>query len=169
MSGIEHQRQFSEWLERHKGLIFKVVRAYAFTTQDREDLFQDVAAQLWRSIPRFQGQSKESTWIYRVALFSAISWARREQRHREGRQSLEGVERMSVDVTATDDRLEWLYERIGRLNPVDRSLILLSLDGFSYREMAEVLGISESNVGVKLHRIKRRLTETSEEVQAHGV
>jgi RNA polymerase sigma-70 factor (ECF subfamily) len=76
---------------------------------------------------------------------------------------------MSADSTATDDRLEWLYERIGRLNPVDRSLILLSLDGLSYREMAEVLGISESNVGVKLHRIKQRLTEMSEEVHAHGV
>jgi RNA polymerase sigma-70 factor (ECF subfamily) len=57
MSGMEHQRQFSDWLDRHKGLIFKVVRAYAFTTQDREDLFQDVAAQIWRSIPRFQGQA----------------------------------------------------------------------------------------------------------------
>ena len=72
MSGMEHQRQFSDWLDRHKGLIFKVVRAYAFTTQDREDLFQDVAAQIWRSIPRFQGQSKESTWIYRVALAEVL-------------------------------------------------------------------------------------------------
>ncbi|VAW42949.1 hypothetical protein MNBD_CHLOROFLEXI01-2491 [hydrothermal vent metagenome] len=77
----EQKQVFDEWLDSHKGLFFKVVRAYAFTPQDRDDLFQEIAIQVWHSVPNFRGESKVSTWIYRVALYAAMSWTRREIKH----------------------------------------------------------------------------------------
>jgi RNA polymerase sigma-70 factor (ECF subfamily) len=155
MNQTEQRRIFGEWLDRHRGLLFKVVHAYSFTPHDRDDLFQEIAAQLWTSIPSFQGDSKASTWIYRVALFAAITWVRRERRHRDGHEAPDASEPLVAPVG--DPRVAWLYREIGRLDPIDRSLILLLLEGFSYQEMAGFLGISESNVGVRIHRIKRRL------------
>ena len=76
----EQKQIFDEWLQKHKGILFKIVRAYAFTAADQDDLFQEIALQVWRSIPDFRGESKASTWIYRVALYAASAWTRREQR-----------------------------------------------------------------------------------------
>ena len=92
MGQTEQQRVFDGWLRNHQGLFFKVVRAYAFTPQDQEDLFQEIAAQVWRSIPGFRGDAAATTWIYRVALNAAIAWTQKERRHRDGKQSLDGVE-----------------------------------------------------------------------------
>src|SRR3954451_16584327 len=83
MRFAEHKSVFDTWLNLHKGVLFKVVRAYAFTRQDQEDLFQELATQVWLSIPGFKGNSAPSTWIYRVALNTAISWSRKELRHRD--------------------------------------------------------------------------------------
>ncbi len=160
----DQQRLFSEWLKSHQGLFFKVVRAYAFTPQDQEDLFQEIATQVWRSIPNFRGESAVTTWIYRVAINAAIAWTQRERKHRSGKQSLDGVEPAILHVaSAMDPRIEWLYAQIRELNEVDRSLTLLLLDGFSYKEMAAMLGITENYVGVKIGRIKARLTEKFKE------
>ena len=163
------KRVFDEWLSSHKGLFFKVVRAYAYNTHDQADLFQEIATQVWRSIPKFRGESSVTTWIYRVALYTAISWSRNERKHREGKQPLDGVEPTLIESTQeTDPRLNWLYEQIAQLDGIDRSLTLLMLDGFSYKEMAATLGITESNVGVKLSRIKARLTKKSIEEETNG-
>ena len=156
------KRIFDDWLAKHKGLFFKAVRAYAFTPHDQDDLFQEIAIQVWNSIPKFRGDSGETTWIYRVALYSAIAWTKREGKHHTGKQSFDGeVHTLTRTASRSDSRLEWLYEQIEQLDEIDRSLMLLSLDGFSYKEMASILGISESNVGVKLNRIKKRLTDKS--------
>ncbi len=166
----EQKRLFDEWLDRHTGLFFKVVRAYAFTPHEQDDLFQEISIQVWNSIPNFRGDSAVPTWIYRVALYSAIAWARREKKHHEGKQPLTEAEYALTETAKfKDSRLDWLYEQIGRLNEIDRSLTLLLLDGFSYKEMATVLGISESNVGVKINRIKKHLTQKSLETINHGV
>ena len=165
MNESEQERIFAEWLGQHKGLLFKVTRSYAFSDPDREDLFQEIAAQVWRSIPAFQGDSKVTTWIYRVALFTAVTWTRQEDGHREGRQPLDGIEHVLTEPARPHDgRLAWLYGQIEQLSPIDRSLMLLLLDGFSYQEMAAMLGISETNVGVKVHRIKKRLAHQFQEV-----
>ena len=170
MTENEQTRIFNEWLRIHKGLFFKVVRAYGFTPHDREDLFQDISIQVWKSIPSFRGDSAISTWIYRVALYSAIAWTRREKKHYDGRQALAGSEQTLISAEGLkDDRLDWLYEQIAQFNEIDRSLTLLLLDDFSYREMAVVLGISESHVGVKINRIKKRLRQKSMEAEHHGV
>jgi RNA polymerase sigma-70 factor (ECF subfamily) len=170
MNAGEQRRVFDEWLSSHKGLLFKVVRAYAFSPHDRDDLFQEISVQMWNSIPNYRGESGAATWIYRVALYTAIAWTRREKKHHEGKQPLTEAEHtLTETIKFKDSRLEWLYDQIGQLNEIDRSLTLLLLDGFSYKEMAAILGISESNVGVKINRIKKRLTQKSREVVDHGI
>ncbi|MEJ0038036.1 MAG: sigma-70 family RNA polymerase sigma factor [Gammaproteobacteria bacterium] len=155
----DQQKTFDEWMRAHKGLLFKVVRSYAFTPHDREDLFQEIATQVWRSIPSFRQESAVTTWLYRVALNCALAWSRDRKKHPEA-TDLEAMEiTLQESPEAKNPRLEWLYEQIAKLNEVDRSLTLLLLDGFSYRDIAETLGLSESNVGVKLNRIKARLME----------
>lgn len=170
MDTLHQKAIFDSWLSSHKGVFFKVVRAYAFTPQDQEDLFQEIATQVWISLPGFEGNSAPSTWIYRAALNTAISWSRREIRRREKATVLEGVERaLRPAGTGIDPRLDWLYGQIARLNEVDRSLTLLLLDGFSYKEMADALGISETNVGVRIHRIKARVTRESTKEFSHEI
>ena len=169
MSAAEQKRIFDRWLNDHKGIFFKIVRSYAFTPHDQDDLFQEIALQVWRSIPDFRGESKPSTWIYRVALFTASAWVRQEKR-RPNTSDLDAVAHtLRMSDEPRDERLDWLYDQIGQLDPIDRSVCLLMLEGFSYKEMANLLGISESNVGVKIHRIKRHLVRKSKEIDHHGV
>lgn len=169
MEDSEQRRIFERWLEEHKGILFKITYAFAFTPRDQEDLFQEISLKVWQSIPNFRGEAKASTWIYRVALYAATVWARQERKRPPTRALAEVGHTLTKDATPRDGRLDWLYEQIGQLEPVDRAVCVLLLDGFSYREMAEVLGISESNVGVKIHRIKKHLVRKSKETDYHGV
>jgi len=169
MLEVEQKRIFGEWLNQYKGIFFKIVRSFAFTPHDQDDLFQEISLQVWKSIPDFRGDSKPSTWIYRVALYTASTWVRNEKKQLQT-QSLTDVEHtLTITSQPHDERLDWLYEQIAQLDPIDRSVCLLMLDGFSYKEIAALLGISESNVGVKIHRIKQHLRRKSEEVTHHGI
>ncbi len=164
MSETKQKEIFYDWLKKYKGLLFKIIRAYAFNLHDREDLFQEITIQVWNSIPNFRGDSAASTWVYRVSLYSAISWSKKEKKHTTGKQSLDGISHMLTEISSfKDSRVEWLYNKISKLNEIDRSLTLLLLDGFSYKEMSNMLGISESNVGVKINRIKKDLIQKSQE------
>jgi RNA polymerase sigma-70 factor (ECF subfamily) len=166
----ERDQTLRDWLHGHKGILLKVVQAYAFTPADREDLFQEIATQVWRSVPNFRGDAAVTTWIYRVALNAALAWTRKEWKYRNGKQSVDGVNLAILQASpAADPRIEWLYARIRELNEIDRSLTLLLLDGFSYKEMASMLGITENHVGVKISRIKTYLTTKSREEFSHGV
>jgi RNA polymerase sigma-70 factor (ECF subfamily) len=165
MNNGEQQKIFDEWMGKHKGLLFKFVRAYAFNLEDQDDLFQEIAIQVWRSIPNFKGDSAVTTWLYRVTMNTSIAWTRKEKRHYDGKESLQGVEHLLKPVGSGDSRLDWLYEQIAQFNEIDRAITLLMLDGFSYKEMAGILGISESNVGVKINRIKKSLISKSKEVK----
>jgi RNA polymerase sigma-70 factor, ECF subfamily len=154
----ERDRIFNHWLAGHKGILFKVVHAYAFEHADRQDLFQEIVIQIWRSVDAFRGESSVPTWMYRVALNTAIAWTRKEDRHQRGKQPLAIVEGLLTTASAAPDpRVEWLYREIALLKDVDRSVALLMLDGFSYKEIAAIVGITESNVGVKISRIKLAL------------
>ncbi len=159
MHGNERDRIFAEWLAGHKGILFKVVHAYAFEHADRQDLFQEVAVQVWRSVESFRGESSVPTWLYRVALNTALAWTRKEGRHQRGKEPLEGSESLLTTESSAKPhpRLEWLYHQIAQLKEVDRSVALLLLDGFSYKEIAGITGLTESNVGVKINRIKSAL------------
>lgn len=167
MDEARQKQIFDRWLSQHRGIFFKVVRAYAFSLNDQDDLFQEISLQVWRSIPEFRGDARESTWIYRVALYTALAWTRKEKRSVKTQTLSEG----SVLVSQTegrDEQLDWLYEQIASLEPIDRSLSLLLLEGYRYREMAELVGISESNVGVRVHRIRKRLLARAQETTHNG-
>ena len=168
MTKGRQQSIFQEWLKAHKGLLFKVVKAYAHEALDQDDLFQEVCLQVWRSIPNFKGKSAVTTWLYRISLNTAMKWKANTKRHTERHHRLEGHEHV-LQVEEKDDRIEWLYHEIGKLNKVERSLALLLLDGCSYREISEILGVSESNVGVKIHRIKKQLITASKKYEHHGI
>lgn len=162
---------FKRWLEQHTGLVFKVARTFAPSDADRDDLVQEILLQLWRSLPRFEGKAKESTWIYRVALNTALAWHRNEKKRRVAQDPLFAIEELPErdDPTAREreELVARLYAAIRCLPKVDAALVLLYLDDLSYREMAEVLGISETNVGVKLNRARKALAELIKEVP-HG-
>jgi len=165
----EQKHIFETWLSLHKGLLFKVVRAYAFTGMDQDDLFQDITIQVWHSIPAFRQESAVTTWLYRISLNTAIKWVKKEKKHSRV-QNIDDVPAILFErVQHIDDRLVWLYEEIYKLNEVDRSIALLLLDNFSYKEMAVILGITESNVGVKINRIKKHLITKSKMYDHHGI
>jgi RNA polymerase sigma-70 factor (ECF subfamily) len=168
VSEADRRRIFQGWIDQHRGLIFKIVRAYAHTVMDREDLFQEVAVQLWRSVSSFKGESKETTWIYRVALNTAMRWLHVEKR----RDRIDIKDAQSVlreSESPADDQLAWLYSEIAALDDIDRSLALMLLDDLSYKEMSTVLGITESNVGVRIHRIKKYLIAKSKKAEVNGI
>ena len=169
MKDSEQQQIFKEWIKQHKGLFFKFIRAYAFSPQDQEDLFQEIAIQVWKSVPQFRGDSEVTTWLYRITINTAIAWARKERKRQDGKTSLNGITHFLKETNQKDSRLDWLYEEIARLNEIDRTITLLLLDGFSYKEMSAMTGISESNVGVKINRIKKKLISQSKKSQYHGV
>lgn len=174
MKESEQQHIFDTWLGQYKALLFKVVRAYAFTEFDRDDLFQEITIQVWRSIPAFRGEAAVSTWLYRVSLNTAMRWSVKERKHTDGRESIDGLpyahgKLLEEQAAHNDEKLAWLYAEIGLLTEVDRSLTLLLLDGFSYKEMASMLGLTETNIGVRLHRIKKHLITQSKKYEHHGV
>jgi RNA polymerase sigma-70 factor (ECF subfamily) len=158
MHDDERERVFNDWLASHKGILFKVVHAYAFEHADRQDLFQEIVSQVWRSVDAFRGDSSVPTWMYRVALNTATAWTRKQDRHSRGKpvEIVDGL--LTAPAAGADPRVEWLYRQIAQLKDVDRSVALLMLDGFSYKEIAAIVGITESNVGVKINRIKAALT-----------
>jgi RNA polymerase sigma-70 factor (ECF subfamily) len=151
------KEQFLQLIENNQGLLHKVCNMYCNSREDREDLFQDIVLQLWRSYPSFRGGSKVTTWMYRVALNNAITRLRKETRAENFAEL--SPEAFQVPATEGDagEEMATMYRAIRRLSQVDQALTLLYLDDCSYREMAEVLGISESHVGVKLHKIKDQL------------
>jgi RNA polymerase sigma-70 factor (ECF subfamily) len=148
---------FETWLSQYKALIFKIVRAYARVTEDQQDLFQEITVQVWRSIPLFKGNSAVTTWIYRIALNTAIKWIRKERRQPEIEKATVLEQILIGNVVDNDDRLSWLYDEIHKLDEIDRSVTLLMLEGLSYKEMSAILGITETHVGVKINRIKKQL------------
>jgi RNA polymerase sigma factor (sigma-70 family) len=157
----EQQERFAEWTRDHSAILHRVVNGFA-SGADRKDLLQEVLIAVWKSIPAFRAQAKATTYLYRVSHNAALLWTRTEKNYRRRLEKFEASdtqEQTTHPKPSTDERLESLYSAIRQLKPVDRSLILMSLDELSYREMADVLGLSESNVGVKINRIKIQLSQ----------
>ncbi len=151
--------QLTDLIRRHARLIHKIAWGYCRDATDREDVVQEVAVQLWRSRHRYDGRFKESTWVYRIALNVAISFHRRERRHRERRLPIDvhAVTIAAAPEAETGEDVQLLLRCIDDLGDMDKALVLLHLDGNDHTEIADVLGLSVSNVGTKLGRIKDRL------------
>lgn len=167
MSSEEQRDVFNEWLAAHRRLLFKIVRAYARTPMDRDDLFQEIAVQVWKSVPAFRHECAVTTWLYRIALNVSIRWITKLKRE-PLTDSLEYHGYLLEEPPEKDERLDWLYDQIAKLDEIDRSIMLMLLDELSYKEMAVILGISESNVGVKINRIKKRLSQESKK-EEYGI
>ncbi len=131
---------------------------YADGRSNREDLFQEICLQLWRSYPNFRSESKFSTWMYRVALNTAISDIRKKKTDIHFEQ-LHDNDRLQTETSDEKEQVKLLYRAISKLNRIDKALILLWLEEKSYEEIASILGISKTNVSVKLVRIKHKLEE----------
>ena len=165
MTAQDQEPTFRRWLDEHIGLMMKVVRGCAASPQDQDDLFQEVLLQMWSSIPAFRGEAKETTWIYRVAFNTALGWRRGERRRREGHERFvkfvesPATQPSHVDSTPEQEIVERLYAAIRQLPKLDAALALMHLDGLSYQEMAEVVGISENYIGVKLSRIRQQIAD----------
>ncbi len=155
------EEEFVGIVEQYKAVIYKVCSVYADDREEMADYYQEVLVNLWRSYGSFRGESSLSTWIYRVALYTCVSFVRRKSSRPRG-VSLD----VGAELCADEDRgpqLRELYRLIGRLNRFDRALILLWLEERSYAEISDIMGITKSNVAVKLMRIKERLQRMSEE------
>jgi RNA polymerase sigma-70 factor, ECF subfamily len=145
---------FMELLNRHQGVIHRICRAYATDQADRQDLFQEVVYQLWRSYPEYRGDSSPITWVYRVALNTALTTARRRARRPTMIPLDTAPELPAPRADAALDELRHVIRRLGR---VDRAILMCYLDDLSYARIAEIVGISESSVGARLTRIRTKL------------
>jgi RNA polymerase sigma-70 factor (ECF subfamily) len=143
-------------IQEHQGIIHKICRLYRDSKEDREDLFQEITYQLWKSFPSFKGEAKVSTWMYRIALNTAIASFRKKRLDVEYHPVLPDLPDDEVDEEYAI-RQETLFATLKQLNESERAIVALYLDDLSYRQIAEIIGINENNVGVKLNRIKLKI------------
>ncbi len=158
----DRQQRFLELADAYKDVIAKVCSVYSSDAAPFADLYQEVMINIWTGIENFRGDAKVSTWIYRLALNTCITWHRRNKRHSLGIPIEAGF-----DVPDTDDgtqaQIKELYRLIGMLDPFDKALVTLRLDEKSYDEISSILGISKANVATRLHRVRTRLSNLAEQ------
>ncbi len=161
-SNKDCQKDFTNLLESHKGIILKAANAYCRDPEDHKDLAQEISLQLWRAFPSYDDRYRLSTWVYRIAFNVAITWYRKFNRERGKAIPLaEGFPDVP-EVVAPDSRqgeIDQLHRFINELKELDKALMLLYLEEKSYQEMAEILGISVTNVATKISRIKKKLQQ----------
>jgi len=152
---------FIKKISDNKGIIHKICNIYCNTSEDKMDMMQEITLQLWKSFPDFQEKAKFSTWMYRIALNTAITDIRKSKRspivEALSEKQVELVEK--EDIPALDESVNKLYKAIARLNDIEKAIILLYLEKRTYFEIGEITGISEKNVSVKIVRIKKKLKE----------
>ena len=149
-------REFTELIDQNRGIIYKVIRLYIRHEEDERDLFQEILCQAWRSFPHFKGNSKFSTWLYRVALNTVLTFKRRPQVVIPP-EDLSQLKYATGERHHANEEIEALYLAIRELNEIDRMIISLHLDGYLNEEIAEIAGLTKNNTAVKLHRIKETL------------
>lgn len=158
------QDAFVRLVSEHRGMLYKVCRLYCFTESDRQDLFQEIVFQLWRSYPRFRGEARISTWLYRIALNTAISGLRKQR----GLITSVDPDRLPTELQdiqyppEKEQKIQQLYAAIDKLTEVEKALTMLYLEDRSYNEMEEILGISQNNLRVKMNRIREKLRKITQ-------
>jgi RNA polymerase sigma factor (sigma-70 family) len=155
----DYQSEFIQMVTTNQGIIHKVCNLYCDSQEERRDLFQEITLQLWKGFKAYEGRAKLSTWMYRVALNTAISSFRKRKRRPE-EQALGEFEMQLPNPPEDPDKAEkirFLYKAIGKLSKVEKAIIMLYLEEHSYDEIAEIVGITRNHVGVKINRIKGKL------------
>ena len=168
----DQETQFKAIIESHKDRIYRICCCYVRNDNERKDVFQDVLIHIWESLHTFEGRSEIGTWIYRITVNTCLGYLRTEKRRK---RLFDETSRPAPDEIPdyaagdgpqhTEDEVQHLYRCINELQPIDKALISLSLEEVSTKQMAEIIGISEVNVRVKLHRIKKNLKDTWERTQ----
>lgn len=161
------EQEFISQIEQHKGILFKISKMYMTEKDDRDDLFQEITYQLWKAFPGFRGESEFSTWLYRIALNTAIIFLKSEKR-----RSFIANEDFSNQMIVQEDydyrkeeRLTEMYKAIHLLNSIDKAFIFYYLEDFSGKEIAEQMGISEVNARVKMNRAKNKLKDILSQIK----
>jgi RNA polymerase sigma-70 factor (ECF subfamily) len=163
------EKRFLELINGNRPKILKVCRVYAWNAADRDDLYQEILFQIWRALPDLKQDAHANTWLYRIALNTSISSVRRRTARGgpavplDHEQLTRHIESRQTRDDGAEEQLARLYDAIAQLNEVEKALVTLFLEDLSYEEMAEVLGLSASNVGVMLHRAKKRLLTLMQE------
>lgn len=153
---------FLRMVSENQGVIHKVCRLYRDSNEDREDLFQDIVYHLWRSFPAFKGEAKASTWIYKIALSVAVLEFRSpKEKFRRQHLPLTTIETSAtLQDSLREERVSRLYSVIATFDPIEKAVITLFLDGYSYEDIAGIVGITKNHAGVKLNRIKLKLKDS---------
>ena len=161
MSGVGNSVAFQELIEQHRGILYKVARAYCPLEEERQDLIQEMMIQIWQALPRYNAQYKSSTWIYRIALNVAISHYRKTTTQQRRQQALDAnaLQGPEADSNEKEQQFRLLEQFISELKELDRALMVLYLEDRNHAEIAEILGISISNVATKVGRIKDKLKQ----------
>jgi len=160
MDNNKLQTDFIKIIEDNKKLIYKVSHLYCDNADDMQDLFQDIISNLWMAYPNFQQKSKVSTWVYRVSLNTAITWFRDYSKQSKRIEYTNWIPDMTNETDhATDELYEQLYKAIDTLGKIDKAIIMLFLDDTSYDEIAEIVGLTKTNVATKISRIKLKLKD----------
>ena len=156
----EKEHEFLTRIEKHKGILYKVSKMYMDTTDDQQDLFQEIICQLWKSYDSFRNESQFSTWMYRVAINTAIVFLKKEKRKVDKYEiPSENIKDEEDDSHIKESQLEHFYKAVQKLEKIDKAIIFYQLEGFSHKEIGSNLGISEGNARVKLNRAKEKLKE----------
>lgn len=150
------EKAFLKVVEENQGIIYKVCNIYRDRKEDQEDLFQEIVLQLWKAFPKFRNESKVSTWMYRIAINTAIAIFRKNKVSLEFGENVPKEFHLNNNDEASDNE-DKMFEAIRTLNKVERAIVALFFEGYSYKEIAEIMGITENYVGVKISRIKEKL------------
>ncbi|MEP2238930.1 MAG: sigma-70 family RNA polymerase sigma factor [Maribacter sp.] len=155
---MRKEEVFTDLIREHQALLYKVTSIYTDNKEDQEDLFQEIVFQLWKYFDSFRNDSKITTWMYRVAMNTAITFVKKKKRRPD---SVSVADVFSTQSDYKDDvleeRLKMLYQHLQHLNTLEKGLIFLLLEGKSYKEIAQITGLGDSNVGTKISRIKKKL------------
>jgi RNA polymerase sigma factor (sigma-70 family) len=154
------EKEFLTRIDNHKGILHKVSKMYMDNRDDQDDLFQEIVCQLWKAYDSFKGESQFSTWMYRVAINTSIVFLKKEKRKVDKYDiTSENIKDEDCDAHIKESQIEHFYKAVQKLDKIDKAIIFYQLEGFSHREIADNLGISEGNARVKLNRAKEKLKE----------
>ena len=155
----QKEKDYSKLVKENQGLIIKVARMYTNTPDDQQDLFQEIVLQLWRSYDTFKGNSKISTWMYRVALNTAITLFRKTTRTVKTDELADFHQPIDDENDDNQQQISLLYKVIKMLGDIDRAIVMMYLDDVPYKDIAENIGITEVNARVKMNRLKKTLKD----------
>ncbi len=156
------EKEFISLLNQHQKIVYKVCNLYMDRHADREDLFQEITLQAWKAYGNFRGDAKFSTWLYRVALNTAITYFRKEKKKPEIFSTDIIPEQQEERDSLIEEQVKAMYAAIGDLSKIDKAIIMLYLEDYSYADIGEMMGITANNVAVKMSRIKIKLKEETQ-------